>query len=414
MFEGNATYLYVGNVARSTDTLAAMAAGSIAIVNEAGTVQTSTIMASNAKYRIAQKLASGQIIYSDWFNPTLIKNLTGKSYDAPVQQISYLGYNGTSGSFDATANEDFVMHVEWKNTAGFYNSYPFLVPATYHPSTASQAELTLGLIQSLDANMKRQPFKFVVVDRINSAAVVTSNDFLADATVVNGSKSISIAESSGAAADAGQYATSTETAVGDYLRIGGVGAGTALTSTVYKVTAVSGISTAAAVITVDRPITVASGTYAAATHDVEVIPAASIANFGLKFVGQTNATFDPMVDTYSLTNFGILLNESFVTATVTNSTAAYIGIGNPYVLANLEVYAQYNDKAPFISAYPRNNVRAEVDKTGTYDVMSFEVNDPVTTWVSTGMTTNKRTHMVIATKVALSGDGVDACLGFTL
>lgn len=405
MFEGNASYLYVANVARGTDTLAGMAAGSIAIINEAGTVQTSSIVTSNANYRVVQKLADGKFIFSPEFNPTKIKNQVGIDYEAPTQQTSYVGYNGSAGALDATADESFTMFLEWTNTAGFYNNRPLVLSATYHTTAASQEELSFGLLQNLDALMKRQPYKFVVVDRINNAAVTAANCLDNDATVVQGSTAFTIATALTYNSTAGTLAA------GDFVRLHDPAASaTYLYSPVYKViSAVDNGSTCAVVV--DRPITCASGTYAAAADELEVIPSASIgANWGLKFVGAENSTFNAITETWSLTRFKILLNESFSTATVSYSTNASEGTGYWKQLANQEVYSQYLDKASFISAYPRNNIRQEVSSANTYDMITFEVEQQVYQSPTNGMAYGKSFKIQIATKESLEMDGVDTVL----
>ncbi|MCK9575592.1 MAG: hypothetical protein M0R51_06505, partial [Clostridia bacterium] len=97
----NGSYMYVGNVARGTGTISGMANGSIAIVNEANTVQTANLMSTNGNYRIAKKGSDGSVVYSDFFNPTKLKNVVGKSYSAPVMKVAYLGYTGAAGALDA-------------------------------------------------------------------------------------------------------------------------------------------------------------------------------------------------------------------------------------------------------------------------------------------------------------------------
>lgn len=414
MPQGDLGYLYVANVASGVDdggAISGIAAGSVAVCTEAGLVEKGA--ATTGVYKIAHKLADGTLIFSPTFDMSKRKNVVGKSYAAPTQQTTYLGYNGTSGSLTVAADEDYVLNIEWQSTFGMCNNSAILVPGAYHTTAASQAELSLGLLLSLDGAMKRQAYPFVKMDRINNAAVTATNDFLGDATVVSGSKSFTVAESSGAAADAGQYATSTEIAVGDYVRLAGAGLGTALTSAVYKVTAVSGVSSAAATITVDRPLTVASGTYAAATHDIEVIPAASIgANFGLKFVGQENSTFDAINDRWAITRFD-LMSGDFSRSDIT-TTAASEGSGYYKKVANMEILSQFLDKSPYISAMPRNNYRQETLSTKTYDLITFEIEDTVATYVSTGQTTSKSYRIQIAIDAALTGDDIDTVFGLTV
>jgi len=199
-----------------------------------------------------------------------VKNKVAKSYTAPINQVSYLGYNGSTGALDATADKDFILNIHWMNTMGFYNNSPLILSAAYHTTAASQSELSFGLIESLDAILKRQPYKFITVDRINNAAVTAANCLDNDATVVNGLNSFTIAT-------ALVYNTGAGTlAAGDYVRLEGpTASATALTSPVYKV--ISAVDNGATcTVVVDRPITCESGTYAAAADELEVIPAASI------------------------------------------------------------------------------------------------------------------------------------------
>lgn len=404
----NGSYMYVGNVARGVNTISGMANGSIAVVNEANTVQTANLMSTSGNYRIAKKGSDGVVVYSDFFNPTKLKNVVGKSYSAPVMKVAYLGYNGTAEALDAKANEDYVVHVEWTNTAGFYNNRPLLTPFSYHTTTTSQYELAFGLLNSCKAALTRNVLNNISLNIVNSAAVTSSNDFLGASTVVKGSNAFTIAESSSAAKDAGTYATNSILAAGDYVRIGSVDGGTALTSGVYKVLSVTGASTASATVVVDRNIVEASGTYAAGTHDIEVIPAGSIgANCGIKFTGVDNPNFNPITDTYNLPDFKLILNSAFVTGTVTYSTMPSYGINNTKLLAAREAFAQFASKDPVVSAYPPTKYRQDVDLAGTYDSISFDIEEPVVTWTGTGLTSSKQIHITILTKVALGADDLD-------
>ena len=148
-------------------------------------------------------------------------------------------------------------------------------------ASATQTEiadaLVLNAVKNFEVEKQKSGITVTKAGRINSAAVTATNDFTGDTTVVKGSKVISIAES-GNNNDAAVYgAGNADLAVGDYVRIGTVGGGTALTSQVYKVTALGGAKTSSITATLDRPVLEASGTYAAATHDIEVIPAATAA-----------------------------------------------------------------------------------------------------------------------------------------
>jgi hypothetical protein len=218
------------------------------------------------------------------------------------------------------------------------------------------------------------------VGRINSAAVTATNDFLGDATVVQNSKVFTVAESL-AEDDGGVYATNTNLAVGDYVRIGGVGAGTALTSNVYKVTAVSGIGEAVATVTVDIPILEASGTYAAATSDIEVIPAATAAaaNWGLMFQSAP-VRFSPGMFKYQNVTFDVTLSEAFGSTLVTENTSAYKGIGTYREVAEVEWELRGNRGEGYkVASFPvQLNLNAQPDKTYDLIYLHFEDDSTVT------------------------------------
>lgn len=401
MFEGNASYLYIANAARGTDTIEGMANNSVAIVNEAGTVLTGATTTGLA--RVAAKLSNGEVVYSPFFDMATRKNLVGKSYVAPTTQLTYLGYNGTSGAMDATADATFVLNVEWKNSQFAFNNTSMMFSAPYHTTAASQYELATGLVAALDGVMERQPYEFIKTERINNAAVTTANAFDNDATVVSGVNAFTVATNLQYNAGGGTLA------VGDFVRFGTVGSGTALTDGVYKVTAIDSLQ-----VTLDRTIKAASGTYATATDDLEVIPAGSIgANWGLKFQGVNNSTFNKVNDTYAPVRFDII-SDDFSTATVTYSTEATEGSGSGQLVANMETYSEFLDKHSVISAYPERPRREQAVLTNTYDLITFESSDAVFTSPTTGMTTTNSFRIQIATEVSLAGDDIDTVFGVTV
>jgi len=196
--------------------------------------------------------------------------------------------------------------------------------------------------------------------------------------------------------------------VGDYLRIGTVGGGTALTSPVYKVTAINSL-----VVSLDRPVTNASGTYddIGGTSDVEVIPAASIGvNWGFKFTGVEAANFNAINDTYQVTKFKIT-SSGFVTGAVTYSTKGFEGVGVGKQVAALESYAQFLDKSSVVGAYPQIARKQEAGLSTTYDICSFEIDALTFTSPTTGIGPRHSFRIQVATAVSLNGDDVDTVLG---
>lgn len=381
-YEGNASYLYVANVLRGTDTVKGMAPGSIAIVDEAGTVLTGATTSGNA--RVAQKLASGQVIYSDYFDMATRRNTNGSSYVAPVQQVSYLGFASGATPLAPAAGETYLMNIEWKNTAGEYSTKPLLLSGEYTTSAASQEELVTGLMYSLDGSMNDQPYGWVKMERVAAGAQVAT---AANAVVVKGSKGVTI--------------TGHGLSVGAYVRLAGA---------MYVVAKVIDVNTIAldskykgedATITAGTDVSTEAGTVAAPT------------NWGIKFTGVESDNFVPMTDNWKLTRFG-LLSGSFPGSSIVTTVNPNEGSGYYKKVANMEAYSQFLDKSPYISAYPRNNEREETLATKGYDFITFDVNDPVVTWVSTGITSSKKLKIQIAMDQALGGDDVDTVFGVTV
>lgn len=402
MFEGNTSYLYVANNARGTDTVEGMANGSAGIVDEQGTILTA--LTSSGPVRVVQKLTSGQLVFSPEFELSTKKNTIGRSYEAATDQLTYLGFNGVSGSFDATADETFVLHVEWSNSRFVANNTAEIFSAPYTTSAASQYELVNGLVHALDGVIERQPYEFINFNKINNAAVDSASTFDTDTNVVNGVDTF--LQNVGLDYDS----TTAVLAIGDYIRFGASpGVASVITDAIYKVTAINGLY-----VTVDRKITAPTGSYSAATFGNEVIAAGDIgADWGIKFEGQTNSDFDAINDAFSTVRFDLLTND-FTTAEVTKDTEANEGYGSGQKLANLEVYAQFQDKMPVTSKRPRNIYRDEIVHTTGYDVMSLDVSELVVTSPTTGMSTYNSFKIQIATLVALGGDDLDTVLGVSV
>jgi len=408
MFEGNASYFYVGNVVAGSSDAAAIdtiAAGGVSFCTQDGLIEEGA--ASTGIYRVAQKLADGNIVFSPFFDMATRKNVVKAAYSAPVQQVTYFGYNGTSGALDATANADYVLHFEWLNSQFTYNNTPIILSAAYRPVAASQYELADGMLKSFNGMMSRQPYNFIKGEAINNAAVTAANGTKEnqEVTVVNGVAAVTF--ETDVTYKAGGAATLV---VGDYLRIGTVGSGTALTSPVYKVTAINSL-----VVSLDRPVTNASGTYqdVGASSDVEVIPAASIgASWGFKFTGVENANFNAINDTYQVTRFKIT-NSGFVTATVSYTTKASNGVGYGKDLAGIEAYSQFLDKSSVVGAFPQIARRQEVTLTRGYDLITFDVDALTFTSPTTGIGPRHSFKIQIATgktSVDLAYDFIDTVL----
>ena len=198
LYEGNASYLYVANVARGTDTVDGMANGSVAILNEAGTVVTTA--QTSGKGRILVKDANGNVTYSPYFDFATIGNKVGKNYVAPVQEVEYIGYNGVSGELDATANENFTVSIQAKNSQFLYSTSPLTYSGSYTTIAASQSELAAGLLDSLSKMMANQPYQWCKIERISNGTFADWTGVATHMSVTNGLKAVTYTNGSGVAA----------------------------------------------------------------------------------------------------------------------------------------------------------------------------------------------------------------------
>lgn len=324
---------------------------------------------SSGKFKFCTKNVDGSITHSDVIDVNSY-SFTVNPHSAATAQLDYIGFNGSSGSIDVIDSNIYTVRLYLKDntTASFVHD---LIKEGYYKSDASatQEEIALGLIHSLNANFKRdaEVKDTVRFDLISSAAVDTDNDFTAAATVVKGSKYMTVASDSPLTTPntAGSYDSGTDIVVGDYVRVrrdgpsSDTGSTTALTDSVYRVEAVSGVDTTEATITLDRAVEEDSGTYnpegSTTTNrlDIEVIPkvTALAANFGIR-AQAVEKTFKPGVFNSQPYVSWDLNIQDFGSTTITESTASTWGIGDYRWVAEREYEWQMNEY-PYRAASPQ-------------------------------------------------------------
>jgi len=264
-----------------------------------------------------------ELVRTDMIRLDDIINIRARDYLAATQQVSHVGYTGTGGAIQVLNNNVYKIKIDFYESGRTGQGLRDFVSAFYESdATATGTEIAFGIEELLRKSFDRQAERPVQIDVLNSAAVVAGNELDENITVVQGSKFITSAVDY----DYG----GVDLAVGDLLRIGGVGVGTALTDPVYRVVALTSVT----VTELDRPVTNASGLYATASDDIEVIPAASIANYGLEFNGLTRS-YNPKTRPHSQVNFTIGI-EDFGTTAVTYTTAPVYGYGLCEQIKDLE------------------------------------------------------------------------------
>jgi len=306
--------------------------GELAVVNDqnmvlsAATVLTDDRVAQTG-IRVVGRYGS-RIVYSDFIKAEDIISIRPIPSANFAEQVTHLGYNGTSGAIQIINSNTYKIKVDFQQVGRTGQGINDYVSAFYESdSSATGGEVVFGIEQLLRLSFNKQAERPVRMAVLNSAALVPNNEFDQDITVVQGSKFI---VSAAGYTTVGGVITA---AVGDFIRLGSAtetDAAVALGSAVYKVVAIN-----ATVMELDRPVTGVSGTYTASA-DVELIPAATaeIANWGIRFTAIA-PTHEVGKRPYSKIAFTLGL-EDFGTTTVSYTTAMSLGNGEEEAIADLE------------------------------------------------------------------------------
>jgi len=231
-------------------------------------------LASDGQYFVVQGKGASQPLMK---SPVITKGKTKFSiakHRAAVQQVTAIGYNGTSGALPVANNSDFYIKVRKQDNdvANRSQPLPLFAGPVKTDATANQEELALALLKSGIKNFSKEPangyLKFeAICDAAGAAPTGTTTLF----TPAYGSKTVAI------------DGTLTNVAVGDYIRLEGAGT----TNAVYKVVAY----TASTSIVLDTPFFGTVAAYAIANVRRITAALAAPAAFGIRLTG-VPALFD--------------------------------------------------------------------------------------------------------------------------
>lgn len=345
---------------------ATLADGEVAVVTMDGVVRNESSTFTGVDYvRVVQgQGATKPLIVS----PPIPKTAVGraKAYAAPVQQVSYIGYNsGTTGtgSFDALANMGLASPMVRTTFKSMYAQYAdkFMEALSGYAPTASDTISTFvdKLTAAILNEVKRYVYVPYKVERVNSVAAGTQV-LGASAVFTNGSTLVTCT-------DLGTLA------VGDYVRVGDHDA----TSTpIYKVTSLSaGVS-----FTIDQAYQGASGTFthtvgaASATKATPVTTTGTAgAGWGIRLTGLNQTKFRENVYRQETQNW-ITTVQNMGSTTVSDYVKATEGHGTYEQIAEEEVFFLFSEGfADNVSIQiPNIEYRKNALSTGTYG--SIEIN----------------------------------------
>lgn len=309
-----------------------------------------------------------KLVYSDLIEQNDIITAKGIETSAAAEQITFIGYTGTTNSIAVVNDNVYKLNIQVENLNRTGRGNPFPIDLMYRSdASATQTSVAFGIMGNLIPALAAQPEDCIKAELINSAAVTAANGTKTgqETTVVQGSKFVTFET------DLGYAAAGATVVVGDLLRIGTIGGGTALTSSVYKVVAL----TSATVVELDRPVLEASGTYddVGGTSDLEVIPAASIGNYGIRLTGVAptwilgKRPWNKYIFKVSLGDFGSTI--------VTESTRAALGKGLENQIRDLEWFVNGEGGEKYRGDYMYNAYTSRVEASATYKQISL-------TWAS--------------------------------
>ncbi len=212
-----------------------LAVGAAALVDEGNLAYVAALpfdaLAEDRKLRIVQNIA-GKLVFSAAFTKGAIiksaplKSATVKQFSAAQQQITRIGYNGTTGALPTTTVEsNFFIKLRKNDNDAANRSQPNSLFAQFRTdATGSQEELALGLVKSGIQNMSTQPAGnngYVKFEMLNAGARTAAT--ATGVVTLTFTKDSKLVTASAATA-------STNIVAGDYVAIAA-----ATTSGVYKV-----------------------------------------------------------------------------------------------------------------------------------------------------------------------------------
>jgi hypothetical protein len=398
MFEDSKTQLFVCTATNGNAAWTALPNGSGGFYHyPQGALNEDAIAAGETVYFV-HKNTSGVYSFSPPFGLTNLKNALTVENEALVNQITYVGYNGVSGSLDAANSTYYSLRLVLDHTFGMLNNSPLMLTVPYKSdSSATQSEIASGLAVAATATLKRQAFKPLKVERINSGAQLVAHDNL---SFVNGSKTFTSADND-----------TLTLLVGSILRVQepeSLGAAT-VTSPCYVIASHDSGAGNARIYTLDQEF---QGVTNADNDQCETV---TEGNWGLKLTGISvaDAAFNPVTDEPFVSSFTVDLGENFETATVTYSTAPVIGTGTYQQVSALEAYCQFQNKTREVSTYPPTTRLFQAVSGETYHIHSFEIWNNAYVGATTGINPISPMRIVIAEDKDLT-ENFDTNLGTTI
>ena len=289
-------------------------AGAIVLVDAGMRRMNAGAYAAADRFRLVQGRGATKSLM---ISPMLTKastTISSSNYRLPVQQVSVVGYNGTTGSLPIANSTDFFIKIRKNDNDAANRSQPMSLFAgpVKTDASGSQVELTEALVKNGTENFSDEPANNYLEFDILTSSTAAANTGAGTVTATKGSKLVTFGTNVAAVA-----------VVGDYIRFDeSAGGAPATTDAVYKVIA---MNTTTEVMTLDRPFSSASQA-ATAQGNAVIIAAAGFAagDWGVRLRGvQADFNVNSFRD-YYVNRFTVTFSD---TSTLVTTTGARTGSG---------------------------------------------------------------------------------------
>lgn len=385
----NAQEIFIGANVAALSTGVVPNDGEIIVLDEQGARVTTASAATTDKFKLVLGRAGQNPLFSDLIEVSSISNVNSAAGAARVNQVTSIGFDGTSGSIDVVANNLYYIRLYVQELLSAESDGQKIKHGVFKSvSSSGQADISLGLTSSLINNFLREAEKFITFKAICSEALAAAFDFDETVSVVKGSTKIQNADATPT------YNTGTSPVVGDFVRIGATATGAvSLTSDVYKIVAISGGE-----ITLDRPVQVEGGDRVTGSSYTQVIPAAvgNLADWGVVLTG-ADLSFGYPDYKYKIARWETQL-ENFG-STLLGEVAGSPGVGTYESIASLEHFLKgfqgeiYRMGAPNI--YQPILVADPAVAGGAYQVITFKHQNSIVTGSFTNEVSPKQVIVAI-------------------
>jgi len=385
----NAQEIFIGANVAALSTGVVPNDGEIIVLDEQGARVTTASAATTDKFKLVLGRAGQNPLVSDIIEVSSISNVNSAAGAARVNQVTSIGFDGTSGSIDVVANNLYYIRLYVQELLSAESDGQKIKHGVFKSvSSSGQADISLGLTSSLINNFLREAEKFITFKAICSEALAAAFDFDETVSVVKGSTKIQNADATPT------YNTGTPPVVGDFVRIGATATGAvSLTSDVYKIVAISGGE-----MTLDRPVQVEGGDRVTGSSYTQVIPAAvgNLADWGVVLTG-ADLNFGYPDYKYKIARWETQL-ENFG-STLLGEVAGSPGVGTYESIASLEHFLKgfqgeiYRMGAPNI--YQPILVADPAVAGGAYQVITFKHQNSIVTGSFTNEVSPKQVIVAI-------------------